>query len=175
MGKLALAAKITHVPSMYLSELDGPRREYLRLDHPLVQQLGQLDAAHDAFRAALDRLSAGGSTAGGAGLKLAYQVARDNFIDGGVNRILLATDGDGPFVPTLAAAAVRASQRRCRGLMDASDTEAWPRPRWRAGMRCCPMSLVMSLPKAQAALITLILCWMSGDLFMVSGGMLGCC
>jgi len=43
---------------------------------------------------ALDRLSAGGSTAGGAGLQLAYQVARDNFVQGGVNRILLATDGD---------------------------------------------------------------------------------
>ena len=46
------------------------------------------------IRDALDRLSAGGSTAGGAGLQLAYQVARDNFIKGGVNRILLATDGD---------------------------------------------------------------------------------
>jgi Ca-activated chloride channel family protein len=46
------------------------------------------------IRAALDRLSAGGSTAGGAGLELAYRIARDNFIDGGVNRILLATDGD---------------------------------------------------------------------------------
>jgi len=46
------------------------------------------------IRDALERLSAGGSTAGGAGLQLAYQVARDNFIKGGVNRILLATDGD---------------------------------------------------------------------------------
>ncbi len=46
------------------------------------------------IRSALDRLSAGGSTAGGAGLQLAYQIARDNFIEGGVNRILLATDGD---------------------------------------------------------------------------------
>ncbi|MET0179312.1 MAG: VWA domain-containing protein [Novosphingobium sp.] len=46
------------------------------------------------IREALERLSAGGSTAGGAGLKLAYQVARDNFIRGGVNRVLLATDGD---------------------------------------------------------------------------------
>jgi len=46
------------------------------------------------IRDALERLSAGGSTAGGAGLQLAYQVARDNFIQGGVNRILLATDGD---------------------------------------------------------------------------------
>lgn len=46
------------------------------------------------IRAALNRLEAGGSTAGGSGLKLAYQVARDNFIDGGVNRVVLATDGD---------------------------------------------------------------------------------
>ena len=46
------------------------------------------------IRAALDRLSAGGSTAGGAGLQLAYQTARESFIEGGVNRILLATDGD---------------------------------------------------------------------------------
>jgi Ca-activated chloride channel family protein len=44
--------------------------------------------------AALDKLQAGGSTAGGAGIKLAYQVARDNFIEGGVNRVLLCTDGD---------------------------------------------------------------------------------
>ncbi|MCA9541375.1 MAG: VWA domain-containing protein, partial [Myxococcales bacterium] len=43
---------------------------------------------------AIDRLSAGGSTAGGAGIKLAYQIARDNFIKGGNNRIILATDGD---------------------------------------------------------------------------------
>lgn len=46
------------------------------------------------IRAALDRLQAGGSTAGGAGLQLAYQIAEDNFIKGGVNRVLLATDGD---------------------------------------------------------------------------------
>ncbi len=46
------------------------------------------------IRAALDHLSAGGSTAGGAGLQLAYEVARSSFIKDGVNRILLATDGD---------------------------------------------------------------------------------
>jgi Ca-activated chloride channel family protein len=46
------------------------------------------------IKAALDRLSAGGSNAGGAGLQLAYNIARDNFVQGGVNRILLATDGD---------------------------------------------------------------------------------
>jgi Ca-activated chloride channel family protein len=43
---------------------------------------------------ALDRLQAGGSTAGGAGLKLAYHVARESYIDGGNNRVILATDGD---------------------------------------------------------------------------------
>ena len=42
----------------------------------------------------LRRLSAGGSTAGGAGIKLAYQIAQDHFIEGGNNRIVLATDGD---------------------------------------------------------------------------------
>jgi Ca-activated chloride channel family protein len=44
--------------------------------------------------AALDRLRAGGSTAGSAGLKLAYQVAEENFMEEGNNRIILATDGD---------------------------------------------------------------------------------
>ncbi|RKD99933.1 Ca-activated chloride channel family protein [Marinifilum flexuosum] len=43
---------------------------------------------------ALNKLNAGGSTAGASGLKLAYQTARENFIDGGNNRIILATDGD---------------------------------------------------------------------------------
>jgi Ca-activated chloride channel family protein len=44
--------------------------------------------------AALDRLQAGGSTNGGAGIRLAYNLARQNFIDSGVNRVILATDGD---------------------------------------------------------------------------------
>ncbi len=43
---------------------------------------------------ALDSLNAGGSTAGGAGIKLAYKVAKNNFIRGGNNRVILATDGD---------------------------------------------------------------------------------
>ena len=43
---------------------------------------------------AIDRLEAGGSTAGGAGIQLAYQVARDNFFAEGNNRVILATDGD---------------------------------------------------------------------------------
>jgi len=43
---------------------------------------------------ALERLEAGGSTAGGAGLRLAYEVARENHLPGGNNRVILATDGD---------------------------------------------------------------------------------
>ncbi|MDX1629908.1 MAG: von Willebrand factor type A domain-containing protein [Fulvivirga sp.] len=43
---------------------------------------------------ALNKLSAGGSTAGGAGIKLAYEVARQNFIEEGNNRVIIATDGD---------------------------------------------------------------------------------
>ena len=44
--------------------------------------------------AALSQLNAGGSTAGGAGIELAYKLAVENFIKGGNNRVILATDGD---------------------------------------------------------------------------------
>ncbi len=44
--------------------------------------------------AALDRLSAGGSTHGSAGIQLAYDMARQAYIDDGINRVILATDGD---------------------------------------------------------------------------------
>ena len=43
---------------------------------------------------ALDQLQAGGSTAGSAGIRLAYQLAESSFIPDGVNRVILATDGD---------------------------------------------------------------------------------
>lgn len=43
---------------------------------------------------ALDRLHAGGTTNGAMGIQLAYDVAKANFIAGGVNRVILATDGD---------------------------------------------------------------------------------
>ncbi|PZD74505.1 hypothetical protein C1752_01095 [Acaryochloris thomasi RCC1774] len=48
----------------------------------------------DTILAALDKLEAGGSTAGGEGLNLAYQVAQEQFIESGNNRIVMATDGD---------------------------------------------------------------------------------
>lgn len=57
-----------------------------------------LDSTSGAYKgrihAAIDNLTAGGSTAGEAGLNLAYRVARDNFIRNGNNRVILATDGD---------------------------------------------------------------------------------
>ncbi len=43
---------------------------------------------------ALDKLEAGGSTAGGAGIRMAYQLARKNFVREGNNRVILCTDGD---------------------------------------------------------------------------------
>ncbi len=43
---------------------------------------------------AFDKLEAGGSTAGGEGIKLAYKIAKENFIKEGNNRVILATDGD---------------------------------------------------------------------------------
>lgn len=46
------------------------------------------------IRNAIDQLDAGGSTAGASGIELAYQMAQESFIDKGINRILLATDGD---------------------------------------------------------------------------------
>ncbi|GMV29846.1 MAG: hypothetical protein AMXMBFR59_19710 [Rhodanobacteraceae bacterium] len=49
---------------------------------------------HQRILDALDGLSAGGSTNGGAGIALAYATARQNLIRGGVNRVVLATDGD---------------------------------------------------------------------------------
>jgi Ca-activated chloride channel family protein len=46
------------------------------------------------IRDAIDNLSAGGSTAGGAGIELAYKIAMENFSKNGNNRVILATDGD---------------------------------------------------------------------------------
>lgn len=49
---------------------------------------------YDTIQHAMDNLKAGGSTNGGAGIQLAYKVAREHFIDGGNNRVILCTDGD---------------------------------------------------------------------------------
>lgn len=46
------------------------------------------------IKSKIQGLSAGGSTAGGRGIELAYSIAKENFIEGGNNRVILATDGD---------------------------------------------------------------------------------
>jgi Ca-activated chloride channel family protein len=46
------------------------------------------------IKEAIDNLDAGGSTAGGEGLVLAYKIAEENFVKGGNNRVVLSTDGD---------------------------------------------------------------------------------
>jgi Ca-activated chloride channel family protein len=49
---------------------------------------------YDTIQHAMDKLKAGGSTNGGEGIQLAYKVAREHFIEGGNNRVILCTDGD---------------------------------------------------------------------------------
>lgn len=51
-------------------------------------------ADKQTIKNAIDNLQAGGSTAGGAGIKLAYKIARENFRSGGNNRVIICTDGD---------------------------------------------------------------------------------
>ncbi len=48
----------------------------------------------ETIRHAIDNLRSGGSTDGGAGIQLAYEVAVERFIEGGINRVILCTDGD---------------------------------------------------------------------------------
>ncbi|MEO8001478.1 MAG: VWA domain-containing protein [Arenimonas sp.] len=55
---------------------------------------GTSGADKETILQALDKLQAGGSTNGGQGIELAYKIAKDNFIGNGVNRVILATDGD---------------------------------------------------------------------------------
>jgi Ca-activated chloride channel family protein len=50
--------------------------------------------ARETILQAIERLDAGGSTNGGAGIQLAYAMAREGFVTGGINRVILCTDGD---------------------------------------------------------------------------------
>ncbi|MEM1416864.1 MAG: von Willebrand factor type A domain-containing protein [Myxococcota bacterium] len=63
------------------------------------------------IRRALARLEAGGSTHGAAGIELAYQLARASFHEGGVNRVILATDGDFNVGPSSEGELVRLIER----------------------------------------------------------------
>jgi Ca-activated chloride channel family protein len=64
--------------------------------------------------AALENLAAGGSTNGGAGIELAYKVAQQNFIQGGVNRVILCTDGDFNVGTTSPAALERLAEEKAK-------------------------------------------------------------
>lgn len=68
----------------------------------------------DEILAAIDRLAAGGSTAGGAGLQLAYDIAKEHFVPGGTNRVILATDGDFNVGPSSEGELVRLVEDRRR-------------------------------------------------------------
>ncbi|MEM9719247.1 MAG: VWA domain-containing protein [Bacteroidota bacterium] len=66
---------------------------------------------------AIEKLNAGGSTAGGEGIELAYQVAKEHFIKEGNNRVILATDGDFNVGPSSEGALVRMiEEKRKQGI-----------------------------------------------------------
>ncbi|RMG26008.1 MAG: VWA domain-containing protein [Bacteroidetes bacterium] len=66
---------------------------------------------------ALEQLEAGGSTAGGEGIELAYRLAEENFIPGGNNRVILATDGDFNVGPSSDGELVRLiEEKRDKGV-----------------------------------------------------------
>ena len=68
----------------------------------------------EVILAALERLGAGGSTNGGAGIQLAYDIARQHFIPGGTNRVILATDGDFNVGTTDQSSLVRLIEEKAR-------------------------------------------------------------
>jgi len=64
---------------------------------------------------AIENLRAGGSTNGGQGIQLAYQLAQQNFVKGGVNRVLLCTDGDFNVGTTSTGELVRMAEEQAKG------------------------------------------------------------
>lgn len=72
-------------------------------------------AEKERILSALKRLHAGGSTNGGAGIELAYRTAAENFISGGVNRVILATDGDFNVGTSSRDALIRLIEKKARG------------------------------------------------------------
>lgn len=72
------------------------------------------DRRQEIFEA-IDRLRAGGSTNGGQGIQLAYATARDHFISGGTNRVILCTDGDFNVGTTGTDQLVRMVEKEAKG------------------------------------------------------------
>jgi len=71
-------------------------------------------AERSTILAAIDELRASGSTNGGAGIQLAYEIAKANFVPGGVNRVILATDGDFNVGTTSEGELIRLVQAKAR-------------------------------------------------------------
>ena len=71
----------------------------------------------DVIQRAIEELRAGGSTNGAAGIQLAYDMATENFVKGGINRVILATDGDFNVGVTSQSELVRLiEEKRERGI-----------------------------------------------------------
>ena len=77
----------------------------------------------DKILASLDRLSAGGSTAGGQGLRKAYDIAEKYFIKNGNNRIILATDGDFNVGTSATGDLVDLIEKKPNGILKVLDEE----------------------------------------------------
>ncbi len=98
-GSMSAANKLPYVKKsmeMILNELRDEDRVAIVVYAGAAGLVLPSTSARDKGKimAAIDNLNAGGSTAGGAGIKLAYKTAKENFIKGGNNRIVLCTDGD---------------------------------------------------------------------------------
>jgi Ca-activated chloride channel homolog len=96
MGDLNKLPLVKSAMKMLVDRLDKDDRvaivTYAGASGVALPSTNALDRA--AIVDAIDALSANGSTNGGEGIRLAYKVATENFIRGGVNRIILCTDGD---------------------------------------------------------------------------------
>ena len=81
---------------MFIDQLSGNERVAIVVYSGSASVVLDSTPGSDKWRIqqAIDNLSAGGSTAGAAGIHLAYDIARRNFIKNGNNRVILATDGD---------------------------------------------------------------------------------
>ena len=84
----ALEVEVTHLAA------DNTISRMIRLVEEAQERRAPAQRSRVLREHALEGLEAGGSTAGGAGISLAYKMGADNFIEGGNNRVILATDGD---------------------------------------------------------------------------------
>jgi Ca-activated chloride channel family protein len=93
--RLALVQRAMHILASELTETDTVSIVvYAGHEGLVLPPTACDDGGRQSIATAIQSLNAGGTTNGGAGIKLAYQTAREAFIPGGINRVILATDGD---------------------------------------------------------------------------------